>query len=525
MHIARIIFCLVLFLMSTSGIAQSSSDQGATLLAKGDSCRYACLYNKALSFYQQAYSLPSVKNDTELQLQLLERIVRTHDVLYQWKELSETSYQLYELAKKHDDQARMASALFMKGKRMHLEGQKVEGYRLCLDAIRQMKDADYPLKYHELTAFYGILARMYGKDGAYQKGMQMSEKQEEYVRLASNNEGEEHGRHGLQRVYVIRVWLLANMGRQVEADSLYRRYAIQPIGDPICGDALLQYYKMCQKNEDALRFLHVVMHNVRADGDTLGRNMQRLLDDEGDVYYRMGDFQKAAECYIGVTALADTLGVRSLRITSEEVQRAIDNEHAVSVRNLILATVVAGVLLLLVVVALVLRHDRIMNKKNRAMTQTIRELIHYRDLVITNGNSVEMGENGQEEKEIDDEKRRFKVVDKRVVKEELFRNPDFGRDELMRLMGVDKNAISSIISQYTGMNVTGYINTKRMEYAVSLMKQHPENTLAAISEACGIKSQATFIRNFRNAYGLTPSEFRRNLEELPPPNGHIDNNF
>ena len=65
----------------------------------------------------------------------------------------------------------------------------------------------------------------------------------------------------------------------------------------------------------------------------------------------------------------------------------------------------------------------------------------------------------------------------------------------------------------------GYVNNKRMEYAVMLIKQHPEYSLGAISEACGIKSPATFIRNFKNAYGMTPSEFRKQLDEdeLPPP--------
>ena len=103
------------------------------------------------------------------------------------------------------------------------------------------------------------------------------------------------------------------------------------------------------------------------------------------------------------------------------------------------------------------------------------------------------------------------------MKEELFRNPDFGRDELMRLLGVDKNNLATIIQRYTGTNVVGYVNGKRMEYAVQLMKEHPEYTLAAIAEVCGMKSPTTFIRNFRESYDLTPSEYRKSLEKLPPP--------
>ena len=153
------------------------------------------------------------------------------------------------------------------------------------------------------------------------------------------------------------------------------------------------------------------------------------------------------------------------------------------------------------------------------MMNTIQQLMHYRDLVVQNGDPVEMEENDDEHVSTD-ERRLFKEVDKRIMKERLFAQSDFGRDDLMRLLGVDKNTFPSIIQRFTGTNVPGYINNKRMEYAVLLIKQHPEYTLGAISEACGIKSPATFIRNFKSAYGMTPSEFRKQLdeEEITPPN-------
>jgi AraC-like DNA-binding protein len=34
----------------------------------------------------------------------------------------------------------------------------------------------------------------------------------------------------------------------------------------------------------------------------------------------------------------------------------------------------------------------------------------------------------------------------------------------------------------------------------------------AIAEACGIKSAATFIRNFKNAFGMTPSDYRKTID-------------
>ena len=151
-------------------------------------------------------------------------------------------------------------------------------------------------------------------------------------------------------------------------------------------------------------------------------------------------------------------------------------------------------------------------KRNHQMAEMVRRLMHYRDIVILNGDANFTDENDN----VDADQKLFKLfkeVDKRIMKEHLFADPNFGRDDLVRLFGTDKNNLPSVIQRFANTNVPGYINIKRMEYAIQLIKQHPEYTLGAIAEACGIKSAATFIRNFRNTYGMTPSEFRRYYEK------------
>ena len=227
--------------------------------------------------------------------------------------------------------------------------------------------------------------------------------------------------------------------------------------------------------------------------------MQRLLDDMGDEYFRVGDYRRAAECYASANRIADVQAKHDERLT----------------------IIIAALVLLVVVFALMLRQALIVRRKNQKMTATIRRLMHYRNMVIQNGNNDEMDKN-EDENVANEELRRFKEADKRIMKERLFANPDFGRDDLMRLLGVDKNTLPTLLQNYTGTNVPGYINIKRMEYAVLLIKEHPEYTLGAIAEACGIKSPATFIRNFKAAYDMTPSEYRQQLDKAaaPPPPIH-----
>ena len=499
------LFCIALLPIQLQ--AQPSVE---ALMAKGDSCRRAWHYNKALIFFQQAYDDPSVTDNPTLQMQLLERIMRTHYVLCHWKEFPEASYQLYHIATKHDAPPYVSMALFMRGNRLYMEGDKKAAYQTCQEAVNLMKNSDYKYKYHELAAYHAILTRMFMTDKNYDEALRMSEEQERYVHLAYENHT--NCERGLQRVYALRMHLLAEQGRLAEADSLYALYGKTPITDPLYGDALLNYFRLRGKTDEYLAFLDAAMRNIRADGDTLGRNMQRLIIDQGDFYFRLGEYQKAAECYAHIGRIADSISINNLRHVSAEVYKVIDNERDIARHRQILIITVACILLLLTIVVFIGYQGIVEHRKNHSMMNTIQQLMHYRDLVIQNGDSVEMDENG-ETKASDEESRRFKEVDKRIMKEQLFAQPDFGRDELTRLLGVDKNTLPSVIQRYTGTNVPGYVNNKRMEYALLLIKQHPEYTLSAISEACGIKSPATFIRNFKIAYGMTPSDFRKQLSE------------
>jgi AraC-like DNA-binding protein len=257
---------------------------------------------------------------------------------------------------------------------------------------------------------------------------------------------------------------------------------------------------------------------IREDGDTCGWLMHMILRDEAEALMGLERYQEAARSYKESELINDTLGRQYSQALITTVREAVMQEHELSRHNMFIVILVSGVIFLLVVGGILVYHDRVQHRRNQAMAHNIRKLMYYREQVLKHPEKEKKADETEQTEEADPEKRRFEAVDHQIMKEELFHDPNFGRDELMRLLGVDKNNLATIIQRYTGTNVTGYVNGKRMEYAVLLMKEHPEYTLAAIAEACGIKSPATFIRNFRGTYDLTPSEYRKSLEELPPLN-------
>ena len=516
------IYIVVLLSFALLPLRLQAQPSAQELIEKGDSCRMVGKYKKALEYFQQAYDAPAVADDVNMQLQLLERIMRTHDVLRHWKEMPESSYRLFTLAKEHGDSAHTAMALMMQGKRLHILGKTQEGMRVCLHATEMMKRTNFEHKNHELVNFYAILAKLYCNEGNYGEALRMSDEQDRYIELSKDSHADDWYHRHLMRAKTIRLEILTKMGRLDEADSIYVKYGITPVIDPVSGTAVLSYYRARGMNDKVMLFLNTVKENLYEDGDTTGRNMQRLMSDLGDTYYNMGDYQRAAEYYASTSRIADTLAARSLNDLTGEVHKAIDHERDIARKNVHLIIIVSCVVLLVVFILLMLYQTLMTRRKNHRMVATINRLMHYRDLVIQNGDRAEKSEDETADDASDEELRRFKEVDKRIMKESLFTNPDFGRDDLIRLFGVDKNALPGIINRMTGTNVSGYINIKRMEYAAKLIKEHPNYTFEYIAELCGIKSSATFIRNFKAIYDMTPSEYRKQLNEAAATPPHVN---
>ena len=105
---------------------------------------------------------------------------------------------------------------------------------------------------------------------------------------------------------------------------------------------------------------------------------------------------------------------------------------------------------------------------------------------------------------------RFLRMDKEVTEKKLYLDGNLNRRKLMRIAGVDKNRFGMMMRKYAKTNFSGYINSKRMQYAAQLITEHPEYTMKQVAETCGFNSQSTFFRVFKSVFGITPIELSQN---------------
>lgn len=87
-------------------------------------------------------------------------------------------------------------------------------------------------------------------------------------------------------------------------------------------------------------------------------------------------------------------------------------------------------------------------------------------------------------------------------------NKGFRLAELAGQASVSPSHFSRVFKQLTGMNVTDYVNAKRVMSAKELLANSDES-IARIAEQCGFDALPHFYRTFRQMAGLTPAQYRK----------------
>ena len=501
-------------------------------LAEGDMHYNARRYLTALTYYNKVDGREEISDSTHIQLIILKRMMDCYDELLDSDHLVRTLMRLRNLAERNHNKAFEAMTYFTSGKWHHTNGQKKLGYTYCQDAMEMMKSSDYPSKHVELRNFYGEMVKMYARDGRYDDAMHMSRLQEAETMHPSPIIIKKANERGLRQTYAIRASMLAKAGRMSEADQAYESWKKTTGGNVIDDKEIFDYLRLSNKDEEALDIVTRYRDFLYRRGDTLSVRMLSVLNREALLRVEMGDYEHVPNLGSLIGTIADSLNIRR---SSEQMQTTYHllkekNESQQRAQwNTILTIVLAAVLIISLVILYYVRYIR---HRNVELIKVLNGLDAYRRAVI-NGDSPTSPEvvaaleemrklklpndlSSEELGEPDDEDRRLYVeMDKQVTRDRLFLKPGLGREDLMRLIGVDKNRFGKMMSKYSdASNTSVYINMKRVEYGAKLLLEHPEYTIATIASECGMSNTVTFNRTFKEVYNMTPSEYREKMNAL-----------
>jgi AraC-like DNA-binding protein/tetratricopeptide (TPR) repeat protein len=494
--------------------------------AEGDLNYNMRRYQKALTFFERIKAESSLSDSTHLQLLLYKRLMDCYDALNLNDALIRTIYDLRKMAKAKGDKAFESMAVFMSGKQHHYHGHTDRGYSSCLEGLEIMRETEYVNKHIELRNYYGELLKMYTRDGRYEEAAHMSNYQEAEALYPSPAIMLRAKERGLRQVYALRASMYAHAGNMAEASKAYAAWKKITCSNPIDDMDIFDYLRLSHRDDEALSIIVRYREFLNEQGDTISYHMLSALNREALLYVDMGDDEQAIAYGSQVDALAHKLHI----IYSGEQMQTTYNlllEQSASeskTKWLIWSGIVIGIVgLVLLVILYYARHER---RHYHDMRKLIHVLDAYRRAVINGEPSTSpevvaaieelrsmklpdsQPEEGEEEPD-DEDHRLYVEMDTQVTRDRLFLKPGLGRDDLMRLIGVDKNRFGKMMSKYSdASNTSVYINTKRVEYGAVLLLEHPEYTISTVATECGMSNTVTFNRTFKEIYNMTPSEYR-----------------
>ncbi len=82
-------------------------------------------------------------------------------------------------------------------------------------------------------------------------------------------------------------------------------------------------------------------------------------------------------------------------------------------------------------------------------------------------------------------------------------------DHLADVAGCSRFHFGRLFKASTGQSPMAWVGQRRIERAQSLIRDHPEWTLAAVALASGFSDQSHLTRRFKHLLGITPGRYAK----------------
>lgn len=182
-----------------------------------------------------------------------------------------------------------------------------------------------------------------------------------------------------------------------------------------------------------------------------------------------------------------------------EIDREQRHIHAIR-----LGALGATSVLLLILLAVTLRHVMAEKKRNRLLV----ERLHEYDRAGSARHSV-----AQPESDIEAESP-LSRLDRYMLEGQPYTDPALGRKELADYLSVTPDELARIIRAGRDSTVHSYINSFRTDRARHILDSEPDATIADIASRLGFGTARTLQRAFKERFDMTPSQYRAASDSL-----------
>ena len=345
-------------------------------------------YLKAVSFFKRVEAESSLRDSTNLQLLLCQRLMDSYDALNLNDEVVRATYNLRKMARASRNKAFESMSIFKSGKLHHYHGHTDRGYAACLEALEMMKDTDYPNKHIELRNFYAELLRMYTRDGRYDDALHMSMYQEAEALYPSPAIMLKAHERGLRQVYAHRASMLAHAGRMAEANVAYAAWQQTSCSNIIDDMDIFDYLLLSHHDNDALNMIVRYREFISERGDSISYRVMAALNKEALLRMEMGDYEQAGVCGRQVAKIAHKLHVIKSAEQMQTTYNLLESESASHRKSVMVLLLTLGILAVLGLILLILYFVRRQRRHYHDMRHLVHVLDAYRRAVMNGGSAT-----------------------------------------------------------------------------------------------------------------------------------------
>lgn len=511
----------------------------------------------ALDYALKAWESDSIRNDPEQALMLIKMIAEEYSVTGKYLECIQFANTGMTIAQQTGNKHEEANMLLYNGIAKREMGLKKEAEEYFFRTIEiQKKIVERSQSWGEVDDLffsYGTLITAYQEDGRYQQAIELLPELEELIDKLKTYSNLPDGFIDMRyaQEYITYACNYAMIGEFEKAQQYYERYLQTDYASTPDGEYLrVDYLANTGRYQEALHYIKKEQQTYTDESEKINYSyLHYILEVAAQCYMGLKNYQAAAETYKEMYTLVDSLKsnerqnmaleLATIYETNEKSRQITEQKAQLRQTRIILITSTGMLLLATIIIWLITHNLKISRKKNKIMAGQIDELLSYRDELLnakevirslsqssvkkvipetTTANDFTLTETHAvtEDKETEIEesslKNLFEELETMVSKEDLFLDPDICRDMLIKRLHIKKNVFAQMIQTYAHTNFNGYINNKRLEYSIRLLKDYHNYTIEAVASDSGFNNVRTYYRQFREKYGMTPAEYR-NLQK------------
>ena len=443
------------------------------------------------------------------------QLITAYNLKGDYKQAAEAAELMFDRARKREDKAGMALALYATGITYNVQNrwkEEEECFRECAGLLWEVSGYD-----NILTQSYAFLCTALRAQAQYDKLLQLVPDYEKAIARFEKSSGRTQPEaRGNLYVALMNTYIDT---KDYDKAGEYLSKLESIVNNNISKYELARAKALIFQSQGDYRKALAVIDSATAGIDESDFSLNDTRKIKMEILARMGRVDEALALLDQFIATNDTIKNVEVNARFDELrtQYEVEKHIAGKERNfhyLLFALAICLVLALLLAGAFY--YNRTIALKNRKLYERINrladELSRLENIRQSESSPEDSGKTaGATELFAPSGEQQNLVIrlQEYLLSDDNLSNTDINRDDIISALGTNKNTLTDAVKAVTGKSPMEYMRTLKVEEARRKLDSHPELTIEAIAFSCGFNIPSTFYRLFRKQYGISPTEYRK----------------